>query len=75
MNVWVPLYLSITGQIFDARSLAYIVLILLSYFIVVTDLKLYFLAAMNVHYSIITLVFSPLLPTELFLCHLIRSTM
>jgi hypothetical protein len=42
----------ITGQIFDAISLAYVVLILPSYPIVLTDLKLNFLAAMNVHFSI-----------------------
>jgi hypothetical protein len=38
----------ITGQIFDARSLAYVVLILPSYSIVLKDIKLNFLAAMNV---------------------------
>jgi hypothetical protein len=38
-----------------------------------TDLKLNFLAAMNVHFSIL-FEFSPLLPTELFLGHLFRLT-
>jgi hypothetical protein len=41
----------ITGQIFDARSLAYVVLILLSFSILLTDLKLNFLAAINVSFQ------------------------
>jgi hypothetical protein len=41
----------ITGQIFDARSLAYVVLVLPSYSIVLTNLKLNFLAAMNISFQ------------------------
>jgi hypothetical protein len=40
----------LTGQIFGARSLAYVVLILHSYSIGLSDLKLNFLAAMNVSF-------------------------
>ena len=49
----------ITGQIFHARSLAYILLILPSYSIVLADLKLNFLAAMNVSfpYSVCDILF------------------
>ena len=49
---WVSYYYAtITGQIFDTTSSAYVVLILPSYSIVLTDLKLIFLATMNVSFQ------------------------
>jgi hypothetical protein len=57
----------ITGQIFNARSLSYVVLILPSYSIVLTDLKLNFLAAMNVSFRYS--VFDILLPLSFLLAY------
>jgi hypothetical protein len=48
---WCQVHCTITRQIFDARSMAYVVLILPSYSILLTDLKLKFLAAMNASFQ------------------------